>query len=88
MIEWVVQVVAVAWIGAMLITLLTLLDDAGTPPADGRDRDPPWPVRRQLNTGRNRSRARAHRGNARPMGWRAPVGGRADSSRHGRPLRY
>ena len=84
MIEWVVQVVAVAWIGAMLITLLTLLDDAGTPPADGRDRDPPWPVRRQLDAGRNiRSSARAHRGTARPTGWHAPVGGRADNSRRG-----
>lgn len=83
MIEWVVQVVAVAWIGAMLITMLKLLDDAGTP-ATGCDRDLPWPVRRQLDAGRDiRSRTRAHRGNARPMGWRAPVGGRADNSRRG-----
>ena len=81
MIEWLMQVVAVAWIGATLISLLKLLDGVGTAPATGRDQDPPWPVRRRLGADRTiRSRARAHRGNARLIGWPAPVGGRAGNS--------
>ena len=77
MIEWLIEVVAVAWMGAMLLILLKVLDDAGAPPDDGRDRDPPLPVCRQLDVGRRpiagsidsapdiRSTTRAHRGNAR-----------------------
>jgi hypothetical protein len=58
LIEWLIQVVAVAWMGAMFVTLLKVVDDAGALPADGRDRDLLRPIR---------SKARAHRGNAREL---------------------
>jgi hypothetical protein len=80
MIEWLMQVVAVAWMGTLLVTLLKVLDDdAGDLPTVGRDRDSPPPVCRRLDVGRRsiggsigsardiRSKPRAHRGNARKL---------------------
>lgn len=78
MIEWLMQVVAVAWMGAMLIMLLEVLESGGALPADGRDRDPPRPVGQRHAVGHGpirgsidsvpmRSRVRAHRGNAREL---------------------
>jgi hypothetical protein len=76
MIEWLMQVVAVAWMGATLIMLLEVLDDEGAPPADERDRDPPRAVCRRQDVGRRplrgstgsardiRRKPRTHRGNA------------------------
>jgi hypothetical protein len=79
MIEWLMQVVAVAWMGAMLIMLLKVLDDGTAPRADGDDEDPLPPVCRKLDVGRRpirgpidsgrhiRPGTRAHRGNAREL---------------------
>jgi hypothetical protein len=79
MIEWLMQVVAVAWMGAMLIMLLKVQDDSGGSPGRGREPDFPRPGRRPLDVGRSpfrgslvparamRPMPRAHRGNAREL---------------------
>lgn len=70
MIEWLMELVAVAWVCAMLIMLLKVLDDPGTVPSDGGSIAPAHDIR---------STTRAHRGNARALG----VGAR--HARHLRP---
>ena len=79
MIGWLMQVVAVAWLGAIVIMLLKVLDDDRALPADGHDRDPPRPVGHRHNVRHTpvhgsidsasqiRFRTRAHRGNAREL---------------------
>ena len=74
MIGWLMQVVAVAWLGAIVIMLLKVLDDDRALPADGHDRDPPRPVGHHTpirgsidSASQIRFRTRAHRGNAREL---------------------
>src|SRR4051794_17953002 len=79
MIEWLMQVVAVAWMGAMLITLSKVLNHNRALPPDGDERDPPRPVGHRHDVGhipiresldaavQIRFRTHAHRGNAREL---------------------
>jgi len=77
MIGWLMQVVSVAWLGAMLVMMLKVCEPAALPD-DGRRHDPVRPVRREPGVGRAtsgpirsastrrlRPKPRAHRGNAR-----------------------
>lgn len=64
MIEWLMQVIAVAWLGAMVVMMVKVCEPAALPDGRGR-RDSGQPARR-ADAGRGlRPRTYAHRGNTR-----------------------
>ena len=76
MIEWLMQVVAVAWLGAMVVVMVKVCEPAALPD-DRRGRDPEQSVRRLDSRRGLRPITHAHRGNTRD--WRMTPGHRRRS---------
>lgn len=84
MIEWLMQVVGVAWLGAMVVMMAKACEAAG-PPDDGRTRRgraTALPFRGSTDSRRSlRPTPRAQRGNARELRTAPDYGRRSPSSR-------
>ena len=66
MIEWLMQVVALAWLGAMVVIMVKVCEPAALP--DGRRKQSPEQSLRRTDSGRVlRPRMHAHRGNTRRL---------------------
>jgi hypothetical protein len=81
MIEWLIQVVAVAWLGAVVVMMVKVCEPAALP--DGRRRrDPDQAVRLTDSRRSLPPRPHAHRGNTRDL--QAAPGHRRRSRAHGK----